>query len=77
MMGPNRAIREIAATLKNNPDISVVIKPGDTTVDRWTEKKLLSELQKALACDGRLFWWFPKSGGMVVELDRFLEVNDG
>ena len=75
-MGPNRAIREIAATLKNNPDISVVIKPGDKSVDRWTEKPLLDELQKDLACDGRLFWWFPKSGGMVVELDLYKESGD-
>ena len=76
-MASRSNIADVAGLLKNNPGISVVIKPGDTTVDRWTEKKLLSELQKALACDGRLFWWFPVSGGMVVELDQFLEVNDG
>ena len=77
MMIPPRGIREIASHLKNNPEMSIVIKPGDKSVNQLTERKMLEELQKLLKNEGLLIWNFPKSGGMVVELDFYKESNDG
>ena len=76
MMASRSNIAEVAGLLKNSPDISVVIKPGDKSVNRWTEKKVLEELQKLLEKEGLLIWNFPKSGGMVVELDFYKESGD-
>ena len=76
-MIPPRGIREIASFLKNNPEMAVVIKPGDKSVNQLTERKMLEELQNLLENDGLLIWSFTKSGGMVVELDFYKESNDG
>ena len=77
MMIPPLAIRKIASLLKNNPEMSVVIKPGDKSVNQLTERKMLEELQNLLENYGLLIWSFPKSGGIVVELDFYKESNDG
>jgi hypothetical protein len=76
-MIPPRGIGEIAGKLKNNPEMSVVIKPGDTSFNQWTEKRLLEQLQELLVDKRLLIWSFPKSGAIVVELDFYKEPNDG
>lgn len=77
MMVSRSNVAGVAGLLKNNPEISVVIKPGDKSVNQLTERKMLEELQNLLENDGLLIWNFPKSGGMVVELDLYKGSNDG
>lgn len=77
MIGNPLAIRKIAELLKNNPELGVVIKPGDKSVNQHTERNLLENLQELLVNEGLIIWMFPQSGGMIVELDFYKESNDG
>jgi transposase len=71
-----RTLNEIATILRRQPEVEVCIKEGDTSVSQETEQNTLDELQKLVANDGLLIWQFPESGGMVVRLKRYEELND-
>ena len=76
MSGVFGTLNELASILRRDDDIEVCIKEGDKSVSQETEQNTLDELQNLVANDGLLIWRFPESGGMVVRLNRYEELND-
>ena len=70
------ALAEIAAILRRQDGVEVCIKEKDKSASQETEQNTLDELQKLVAKDGLLIWRFPESGGMIVRLKRYEELND-